>query len=185
MNSLGSFRSKSGEERLRKRRLQRWMLLLGALGILSLSALLLTSTNIRAPVYMNPCDLFGGKVCIDSLFQPPTPPPRALTDEELAMRVLAKDLLLDRTTPSKQKPKIAFMFLTAGPLPFEALWEKFFEVSFAQHSACCACRCVCRKSVCVCVFDDVHSCTRMIVFSSEMALRNVATKFLLPVSLIR
>ena len=168
---------------MRKRRLQRWMLLLGALGLLSLSALLLTSTNIRAPVYMNPCDLFGGKVCIDSLFQPPTPPPRALTDEELAMRVLSKDLLLDRTTPSNQKPKIAFMFLTAGPLPFESLWEKFFEVSFAQHSACCACRYVCRKYVCV--FDDVYSCTRMIIFSSHMALRNVATKFLLPVSLIR
>ena len=158
MNSLGSFRSKSGEERLRKRRLQRWMLLLGALGLLSLSALLLTSTNIRAPVYMNPCDLFGGKVCIDSLFQPPIPPPRALTDEELAMQVLAKDLLLDRTTPSNQKPKIAFMFLTAGPLPFEALWEKFFEVSLAQHSACCACMYVqccgwnLRGYVCVSVF---------------------------------
>jgi len=134
MNSLGSFRSKSGEERLRKRRLQRWMLLLGALGLLSLSALLLTSTNIRAPVYMNPCDLFGGKVCIDSLFQPPTPPPRALTDEELAMRVLSKDLLLDRTTPSNQKPKIAFMFLTAGPLPFESLWEKFFEGHLGLYS---------------------------------------------------
>ena len=31
--------------------------------------------------------------------------------------------------------------------------------------------------VCVCVFDGVHSCTRMIVFSSDMALRNMATKF--------
>lgn len=55
-----------------------------------------------------------------------TPPTRPLTDEELATRVLAQDILSE-APKSAVKPKIAFMFLTAGDLPFERVWEKFFE----------------------------------------------------------
>jgi len=81
---------------------------------------------------MNPCDLFGAKVCPDSLFSQP-PPTRPLTDEEMVSRVMAQDILSKR--PRKYaKPKIAFLFLTAGPLPFEQVWEKFFEGHAGYYS---------------------------------------------------
>ncbi|KAG2568606.1 glycosyltransferase BC10-like isoform X2 [Panicum virgatum] len=56
----------------------------------------------------------------------PAEPARELTDEERASRVVFRQIL---TTPPVQSrsSKIAFMFLTPGTLPFERLWEKFFE----------------------------------------------------------
>ncbi|KAJ8486370.1 hypothetical protein OPV22_018855 [Ensete ventricosum] len=50
---------------------------------------------------------------------------RVLTDDEFVSHVLIKDIL---SAPYKEpmNPKIAFMFLTPGSLPFEKLWEKFF-----------------------------------------------------------
>lgn len=52
---------------------------------------------------------------------------RKFTDEEVAARVVIKDIL--RLPPAlTAKSKIAFMFLTPGTLPFERLWDKFFQV---------------------------------------------------------
>ncbi|XP_020574209.1 uncharacterized protein LOC110020443 [Phalaenopsis equestris] len=72
---------------------------------------------------------------------PPPPPPRArtglkgyiepneikhdMTDEELLWR--ASMAPKTSSFPYKRVPKIAFLFLTRGPLPFVPLWEKFFE----------------------------------------------------------
>ena len=54
---------------------------------------------------------------------------RELTDEELASQVIIEEFL--RTPPQPtENPKIAFMFLTPGSLPFEMLWDKFFSVRF-------------------------------------------------------
>jgi hypothetical protein len=51
---------------------------------------------------------------------------RKFTDEEVAARVVIKDIL--RLPPAlTAKSKIAFMFLTPGTLPFEKLWDKFFQ----------------------------------------------------------
>lgn len=56
---------------------------------------------------------------------------RKYTDEEVAARVVIKDIL--RTPPVLTvKSKIAFMFLTPGTLPFEKLWDKFFQVRFLK-----------------------------------------------------
>ncbi|KAL9226922.1 hypothetical protein vseg_002679 [Gypsophila vaccaria] len=53
-------------------------------------------------------------------------PFRELTDDEVFSRVVVKELL--RTPPLESKnPKIAFLFLTPGSLPFELLWDKFFQ----------------------------------------------------------
>lgn len=59
---------------------------------------------------------------------------RKFTDEEVAARVVIKDIL--RTPPVlNAKSKIAFLFLTPGTLPFEKLWDKFFQVSMIlKHS---------------------------------------------------
>ncbi len=53
--------------------------------------------------------------------------PRNYSDDELTARVLAQDIL-SRSTLNIEQPKLAFMFLTPGPLPFEGLWDRFFEV---------------------------------------------------------
>jgi len=56
----------------------------------------------------------------------PAEPARELTDEERASRVVFRQILTTPPVQSKSS-KIAFMFLTPGTLPFERLWEKFFE----------------------------------------------------------
>lgn len=59
----------------------------------------------------------------------PAEPVRELTDQERASQVVFKQIL--STPPVKSKrSKVAFMFLTPGTLPFERLWEKFFEVRY-------------------------------------------------------
>lgn len=54
------------------------------------------------------------------------PPARELSDAEIASRVFIKNIL---NTPSieSNNPKIAFMFLSVGSLPFKKLWHKFFQ----------------------------------------------------------
>ncbi|XP_042396216.1 glycosyltransferase BC10-like [Zingiber officinale] len=54
------------------------------------------------------------------------PVARELSDEELVAHVVFRNIL---SMPLRQpkNPKIAFMFLTPGPLPLERLWEKFFQ----------------------------------------------------------
>ena len=55
------------------------------------------------------------------------PPAREYSDDEIASRVVIKNILNIPSIESKN-PKIAFMFMSPGSLPFEKLWEKFFEV---------------------------------------------------------
>lgn len=99
----------------------------GSFGVLCMSVLAFTSKNLGNSVSMNPDDLFGRKVCPGALLNPKEVLSNPLTDEEMAMRVLAKDLLSGRSDASWNS-KCAFMFLTAGDLSFERVWEKFFEV---------------------------------------------------------
>ncbi|KAF6142206.1 hypothetical protein GIB67_037124 [Kingdonia uniflora] len=48
-----------------------------------------------------------------------------MSDEELFWR--ASMVPIKRKYPFKRVPKVAFMFLTRGPLPFLPLWERFFK----------------------------------------------------------
>lgn len=73
------------------------------------------------------CSLFSSHGC--KTFQkwiPPTPV-RELTDDELAAHVVIKEIL-DMPINISTTPKIAFLFLTPGALPFEKLWDRFFQV---------------------------------------------------------
>lgn len=56
----------------------------------------------------------------------PPAPAREFTDDEIASRVVIRDILRKPQIESKN-PKVAFMFLTPGPLPFEKLWDMFFQ----------------------------------------------------------
>ncbi|KAL2554135.1 Core-2/I-branching beta-1 [Forsythia ovata] len=56
----------------------------------------------------------------------PPAPARELTDDEIASRVVIRDIL--KTAPLiSNNSKIAFLFLIPGALPFEMLWDKFFQ----------------------------------------------------------
>ncbi|KAJ0030470.1 hypothetical protein Pint_12638 [Pistacia integerrima] len=71
------------------------------------------------------CYFFSSKDCT-MLNLPVSPPARELTDHENIAWVVINELLRKPPVQSKN-PKIAFLFLTPGTLPFEKLWEKFFQ----------------------------------------------------------
>ena len=73
------------------------------------------------------CNLLSSGGC--AVEEIPAIPVKELTDEETAAHVVIREILHTPTIQSKN-PKIAFMFLTPGPLPFERLWDMFFQVSF-------------------------------------------------------
>ena len=72
------------------------------------------------------CYLFSSKGC-KGLTDWLPPSPRELSDDEVAARVVIREIL---SSPRviKKTSKIAFMFLTPGTLPFEKLWDLFFQV---------------------------------------------------------
>ena len=47
-----------------------------------------------------------------------------MSDQELFQKAL---MVPQTELPDRQVPKVAFMFLTKGPLPLASLWEKFFK----------------------------------------------------------
>ncbi|KAL8095175.1 hypothetical protein AgCh_036576 [Apium graveolens] len=70
------------------------------------------------------CNLLSSGGC--AVEEIPAIPVKELTDEETAAHVVIREILHTPTIQSKN-PKIAFMFLTPGPLPFERLWDMFFQ----------------------------------------------------------
>ncbi|PKA65811.1 hypothetical protein AXF42_Ash017336 [Apostasia shenzhenica] len=94
--------------------------------LISLVCISLIAVYVYPPKqYASSCYLLSSKVCGHLEYWLPPVPTRILTDDELTARVITKDILSMTKVPSKS-PKIAFMFLTPGSLPFEKLWEKFF-----------------------------------------------------------
>ncbi|KAK9281850.1 hypothetical protein L1049_004756 [Liquidambar formosana] len=62
---------------------------------------------------------------LESWIKPPSNLLHAMNDTELFWR--ASFLPRIKNYPFRRTPKIAFMFLTKGPLPFAPLWERFFK----------------------------------------------------------
>ncbi|KAK6125130.1 hypothetical protein DH2020_041143 [Rehmannia glutinosa] len=62
---------------------------------------------------------------LESWIRPPSKLLHHMNDTELFWR--ASFVPRIRNYPFKRSPKIAFMFLTRGPLPMAPLWEKFFN----------------------------------------------------------
>lgn len=95
--------------------------------LVSLVTLFLVCAYMYPPRSRGACYVFSSKGCKSvSGWLPPTPV-REYTDEEMASRVVIRDILNTPSIQSKNS-KVAFMFLTPGPLPFESLWDKFFHV---------------------------------------------------------
>lgn len=79
------------------------------------------------PQSSSACYIFSSRGCKRFSNWLPPVPAREYTDEEIASRVVIKDILNSPPVVSK-KSKIAFMFLSPGSLPLEKLWDNFFQV---------------------------------------------------------
>ncbi|XP_073010655.1 glycosyltransferase BC10-like [Typha latifolia] len=90
--------------------------------LVTLICVALIGAYVYPPRQYAACYFLSSDVC--SPWLPPAPA-RVYTDDEIAAHVVIRDIL---SIPSFQpkNPKVAFMFLTPGSLPFERLWEKFF-----------------------------------------------------------
>ncbi|KAK1420872.1 hypothetical protein QVD17_22799 [Tagetes erecta] len=93
--------------------------------LVSLVCMFLVVAYIYPPQTSSACYIFSASGCQTlSSWLPPSV--RELSDDEVAARVVISNIL--NTPPMKSKnPKIAFMFLSVGSLPFEKLWDKFFQ----------------------------------------------------------
>lgn len=56
----------------------------------------------------------------------------SMTDEDLLWRASFRPGV--RRYPFRRVPKLAFMFLTRGPLPLAPLWERFFRGNEGRYS---------------------------------------------------
>ncbi|ONK69498.1 uncharacterized protein A4U43_C05F23570 [Asparagus officinalis] len=92
--------------------------------LLCLVCLSLIGAYIYPPQSFSACYFLSSNVCSPFKDWLPPEPAREYTDDELAARIVARDIISMPSVQSKN-PKIAFMFLTPGSLPFEKLWEKF------------------------------------------------------------
>ena len=70
-----------------------------------------------------PC--FEEPTSLESWIKPPSDLMHTMNDTELLWR--ASFMPRIKLYPFKRVPKIAFMFLTKGPLPMAPLWERFFK----------------------------------------------------------
>lgn len=87
------------------------------------------------PSHPEKCSFYSSEGCRTRDLFPNAYFSRELTDQEIESRVVVKELLnfvpLQTTTP-----KVAFMFMTPGSLPFEKLWHLFFQVSLYIWIVC-------------------------------------------------
>ncbi|XP_019155234.1 PREDICTED: uncharacterized protein LOC109152113 [Ipomoea nil] len=73
------------------------------------------------------CSLFSSRGCNKHFDWRIPALARELTDQEIASRVVVRDVLMNTPAVVPKSPKIAFLFLTPGALPFEKLWDRFFQ----------------------------------------------------------
>ncbi|RRT84903.1 hypothetical protein BHE74_00013561 [Ensete ventricosum] len=69
---------------------------------------------------------------LDRWVRPPADLMHSMSDEELFWRASLVPQV--KKYPFKRVPKVAFMFLTRGPLPLSPLWEKFFRGHEGRYS---------------------------------------------------
>jgi len=90
------------------------------------------------------CSFFSSQGC-GVTFDPPVARSRELSDAEIESRVVINEILNYYPVHTKT-PKVAFLFLTPGSLPFEKLWHMFFQVwhSYSMnHELCLLCLVLC------------------------------------------
>jgi hypothetical protein len=77
-----------------------------------------------APDAVLPAPASAGKAPLDRWKRAPASAWHNMTDEELLWAASWRPSV--RRYPYRRTPKVAFMFLTRGPLPLAPLWDRFF-----------------------------------------------------------
>jgi len=95
--------------------------------LLCLVSFFLICGYVYPPHNASACYVFSSRGCKALTDWLPPTSRREYTDEEMASQAVIEEILRTPLPPTKS-PKIAFMFLTPGKLPFETLWDKFFDV---------------------------------------------------------
>ncbi|KAG5098394.1 hypothetical protein JHK82_048248 [Glycine max] len=95
--------------------------------LLSIVSVFLIAAYVYPPHSPSACSLFSSHGCGSGAFDlPPAAHTRELTDAEVESRVVINEILNSYSMHTK-KPKVAFLFLSPGSLPFEKLWHMFFQ----------------------------------------------------------
>ncbi|KAI3684212.1 hypothetical protein L6452_33433 [Arctium lappa] len=124
---------RTNQSRVLPLRLLRFMVFLLGVGIVLsiISVRMNRSLGIRNIVPgTQPC--FQEPMSLQNLIKPPLNYQHTMNDSELFWRASIVPQI--KEYPFKRLPKIAFMFLTRGPLPLSPLWEKFFEGNEGLYS---------------------------------------------------
>lgn len=83
-----------------------------------------TTVTSAIPI-LQPCIQEQPKNNLDHWITPPSNLLHTMSDKELLWRASFVPQL--KNYPFARVPKVAFMFLTKGPLPLAPLWERFFK----------------------------------------------------------
>lgn len=117
--------TRANQSRVLPSKLLRFMLVLLVVGIVLIIISIRMNRNLGFRNIIpgtQPC--FQEPVTLHNLIKPPLDYMHSMNDSELFWR--ASFVPQIKEYPFKRIPKIAFMFLTRGPLPLSPLWEKFF-----------------------------------------------------------
>ncbi|BFG18175.1 hypothetical protein CerSpe_044490 [Prunus speciosa] len=90
-----------------------------------INGVMTTATSSFQPCYEEPSGL-------DRWIKPPSNLQHTMTDKELLWRASLMPRI--KKYPFERVPKIAFMFLTRGPLPLAPLWERFLKGHEGHYS---------------------------------------------------
>ncbi|KAG7965812.1 hypothetical protein I3843_08G018900 [Carya illinoinensis] len=97
--------------------------------LVSFASIFLFGVYIHPPRSSIACSVFSSGGCA----VPEQHPSQELSDDQIAARVVLKEILKIPPIQSKN-PKIAFMFLASGSLPLEEIWDNFFRVVWGEIS---------------------------------------------------
>lgn len=93
--------------------------------LICMVSMFLIFAYVYPPQNSGACYVFSYRGC--KAFSSWLPPlTRELTDEETASQLVISEILNSPQIKTENR-KVAFMFLTPGALPFEELWDKFFQ----------------------------------------------------------
>lgn len=111
------------------------LVLLVGLGVMIFSLNMMRYFGVQSVVpvqqsHFQPC--FEEAYTLETWIRPPSKLLHTMNDSELFWR--ASFFPGIKSYPFRRNPKIAFMFLTKGPLPLAPLWERFFASHKGQYS---------------------------------------------------
>ncbi|KAG7965813.1 hypothetical protein I3843_08G019000 [Carya illinoinensis] len=131
MKKVSAWRRSIGDTMSGSRRRLRLMglILTWTIVLVSLASIFLFGVYIHPPRSSIACSVFSSGGCA----VPEQHPSQELSDDQIAARVVLKEILKIPPIQSKN-PKIAFMFLASGSLPSEEIWDNFFRVVWGKIS---------------------------------------------------